>query len=143
MLDSAVLPPQRFIEFLQPFSEAMRTPDYREALLRFFGYAFAPADDPGRKERILERMSLAPQNVARQAWESVFSTWDGASAAAACEAPILYVDHGSPNCDLARLRDLCPQLLDGKTVGAGHWAMLETPEQVDAMIVRFLEVSGL
>jgi hypothetical protein len=37
---------------------------------------------------------------------------------------------------------LCPQLLDGKTVGAGHWAMLEVPEQVDAMIGRFLEIAG-
>ena len=140
MLDSTVLPPSRFTEFLRPFSAAMRTPGYREALHRFFEYAFAPTDNPGRKERLLERISLIPQHVAQPSWESVFSAWDGAAAAAGCETPVLYVDHGSPVCDLDHLRELCPQLLQGKTVGAGHWAMLEVPEQVDAMIGRLLEM---
>ena len=52
MLDSTVLPPRRFTEFLRPFSAAMPTPGYKEALRRFFKYAFAPADNPGRKERL-------------------------------------------------------------------------------------------
>jgi hypothetical protein len=39
------------------------------------------------------------------------------------------------------LRELCPQLIAGQTVGAGHFHQLETPEQVNAMIDRFLTVT--
>jgi hypothetical protein len=35
----------------------------------------------------------------------------------------------------------CPQLVIGKTVGSGHFLELEVPEQVNAMIERFLAIS--
>jgi pimeloyl-ACP methyl ester carboxylesterase len=31
----------------------------------------------------------------------------------------------------------------GRTVGAGHFTMLEVPDQVNAMIARFLQISSL
>jgi hypothetical protein len=34
-----------------------------------------------------------------------------------------------------------PQILYGKTVGFGHFCQLEVPEQVNAMIERFLAIS--
>ncbi len=34
-----------------------------------------------------------------------------------------------------------PQLMLGRTVGAGHFHQLEVPDQVDAMIDRFLTVA--
>ena len=36
------------------------------------------------------------------------------------------------------MRELCPTLLTGQTVGSGHFHQLEVPEQVNAMIDRFL-----
>jgi eukaryotic-like serine/threonine-protein kinase len=44
----------------------------------------------------------------------------------------------SKAADLERVRQLCPQLVVGQTVGAGHFNNRVVPEQVNAMIERFL-----
>ena len=43
--------------------------------------------------------------------------------------------------DALRLRAIKPDLEVGITVGAGHFHQIEVPEQVNAMIERFLRVS--
>jgi pimeloyl-ACP methyl ester carboxylesterase len=43
--------------------------------------------------------------------------------------------------DALRLLEIRPDLEVGITVGAGHFHQLEVPEQVNAMIERFLVVS--
>jgi hypothetical protein len=35
----------------------------------------------------------------------------------------------------------CPNLFIAQTAGAGHWNVLEVPDQVNAMIERFLAIS--
>jgi hypothetical protein len=40
-----------------------------------------------------------------------------------------------------RVRELIPQMLYGQTVGSGHFCQLEVPEQVNAMIDRYLAVA--
>ena len=46
----------------------------------------------------------------------------------------------TPLSDVNRFRELCPQLMVGQTVGAGHFSNQEVPEQVNAMIERFLTI---
>jgi hypothetical protein len=36
------------------------------------------------------------------------------------------------------VRGVCPTLMTGETVGAGHFLTLEVPDQVNAMLERFL-----
>jgi len=43
--------------------------------------------------------------------------------------------------DALRLLEIKPDLEVGITVGAGHFHQLEVPEQVNAMIERFLAIS--
>jgi hypothetical protein len=64
--------------------------------------------------------------------------WDGAAAAAGCKVPALYIGAATPLSDVNRFRELCPQLMVGQTVGAGHFNNQEVPQQVNAMIERFL-----
>ena len=54
-------------------------------------------------------------------------------------APALYVEADPVIERVARLRELCPQVVTGKTVASGHFHQLEVPEQINAMIDRFLD----
>lgn len=141
-LDASILVPDSSFPLLEQVNRAIRTPGYRDAILGFMSMAFLPVDDPQRKERILDGMSRVAEHVMTSTWEHGLARWDSAAAAEACGVPVLYVDHGAPNCDIARFRQLCPQLVTGQTVGSGHWAMLEVPQQVDAMIERFIAHAG-
>ena len=53
------------------------------------------------------------------------------------QVPLLYLDHGQPSLDYDALRRLAPQLITGQTVGAGHRALQEVPDQVNQMLARF------
>jgi pimeloyl-ACP methyl ester carboxylesterase len=44
---------------------------------------------------------------------------------------------------MERLRELVPGLAYGQTVGSGHFCQLEVPDQVNAMIERFLTLQSL
>jgi pimeloyl-ACP methyl ester carboxylesterase len=137
-IDSPILPPPAVASNVRPFVDALRGPDYRQAQRDFVSNVlFLPTDDPARKEKILDQMSSAPQHVMASAFENMF-TFDHESAAAACKVPWLALYAGHVTTDLARLRALCPQVITGQTVGAGHFPQLEVPEQINAMIARFL-----
>ncbi|HVN84159.1 MAG TPA: alpha/beta hydrolase [Candidatus Binatia bacterium] len=140
-VDSPILAPAAIVEAISPFLAALRSPQFREAQRMFVSdRLFHPDDDPARKARITEAMAQAPQHVMASAFENIFA-FDHAQAAAACKIPWLALYAADPISDLVRLRQLCPQLVVGQTVGAGHFHQLEVPEQVNAMIARFLRVS--
>ncbi len=69
-------------------------------------------------------------------------TWNSVAALVLCCVPMLVVraQLGGSN-DPARLRTLKPDVHVGVTVGAGHFHQLEVPEQVNAMIARFMRVA--
>lgn len=69
--------------------------------------------------------------------------WDAEPALRACRMPLLHVDAGSNLADLDRLAAVCPQVQVSCTVGVGHNQMLATPDQVAAMIDRFVYVADV
>jgi hypothetical protein len=72
-------------------------------------------------------------------WEHGLAGYDSVTAARACALPVLYV-HAAVPSDLGQLAQLCPRLMLGETVGAGHWHQLEVPGQVNAMLDRFIQI---
>jgi pimeloyl-ACP methyl ester carboxylesterase len=106
----------------------MRDPTYREALCDYVATTlFIPTDNPDRRESILERMVVAPQHVLVSAFEGL-RDYDPTAEAV-------------PRSDMVRFHELAAQILYGKTVGSGHFCQLEVPEQVNAMIDRFLSIT--
>jgi pimeloyl-ACP methyl ester carboxylesterase len=120
----------------------MRGPRFREVARQFVERMFLPTDDAERRAWIVEGMTSAPQHVFTSAIEQVW-TCDLATAAAACSVPALYIQAATPRPELERLGELCPRLVVGRTVGAGHFNMLEVPDQVNAMIEHFLVTSRI
>jgi pimeloyl-ACP methyl ester carboxylesterase len=140
MVDSAIILPPELLQGVKPVAEALRGPGFRGVQRQFVGGEpfFLSTDDPTHKARILDVMSSAPQHVMANALDQHILLWDGAAAAAACKVPALYIGATAFLSDIGRFRALCPQLVVGQTVGAGHFNNQEVPEQVNAMIERFL-----
>jgi pimeloyl-ACP methyl ester carboxylesterase len=100
------------------------------------------ARDPALAGWISDHMCATPLSVAAPVIRNL-NDWNGVGAFALCEVPTLLVSRaGSDRTpEVARLLAIKPDLEVGMTVGAGHFCQLEVPEQVNAMIERFLSLS--
>ncbi len=143
MLDAAVVLPAGARAAIPRFLEELRGPDYEKVLREYVANVlFIPTDDQQRKTRILNDMSSTPQHVMVSAMEGL-RDYDPVAVSGGLTAPALYIaaNEPQPRANMPRLLELCPQLLTGKTVGSGHFCQLEVPEQVNAMIDRFLAIA--
>ncbi len=121
-------------------AQALRSED-RDVPRRILTEAYVlPTDERVRLAGLIERMLSAPVHAAVSEIER-YDDWDSAAAAAACEVPALFINAAHPRPELDRLRELCPRLWVAQTACAGHFNMLEVPDQVNTMIERFLAIS--
>lgn len=140
MLDSAVALPDAVRAKVGPFLAALRGPHYRDTLSRFVEDSlFLPTDNAERRRAIIARMNATPQHVMVAAYEAL-ATFDLAEGKTGPTVPCLYIqaDEATPRSDLGRLLATAPQTMIGRVVGAGHFCQLEVPDQVNAMIERFI-----
>jgi len=137
-LDSALVPPESTRALVPTFATALRGADWQAAQRQLAEASFHGDEDAKVKAWVLERIG-APQHVVASAFVEMFACDTGA-AAAACKVPLLYLSSGGGAADLERLRGRAPELIIGQTVGAGHFHQLEVPEQINAMIERFLAI---
>ena len=86
------------------------------------------------------RPVLTEPHVTSSIWEEYLVSWDDESALRECRVPLLYIDAGTPNADLLRAVELCPGLMIARTIGSGHFSPLVVPEQVNAVLERFLRL---
>ena len=143
MLDAAVVLPSAARAAIPSLLEELRDPGYREVLRNYVANSlFISTDAQERKKRILESMSSTPQHVVVSAFEGL-RDYDPTEATGGLAIPAVYIaaDELQPRSDMSRFRELAPQILYGKTVGSGHFCQLEVPEQVNAMIERFLAIT--
>jgi pimeloyl-ACP methyl ester carboxylesterase len=118
----------------------LRSEAYQDVIRGFADQvAFLPTDDGDVRERALACMLRTPQEVMASSWEA-FIDYDPVPAIGRISAPVLHIQSVFP-ADLDRFAELCPQLVTGKVVGAGHFAPLLVPDQVNAMIDAFIATS--
>lgn len=140
-IDSPLVPPDALGSMIAGFVDGLKSPEYQNVTRGFVNNVlFLATDDAERRARITEEMAGAHQHVMASAMECIFSC-DTAASATGCLVPALLINAAAPLADLNRLRELCPHVMIGQTVGAGHFNHLEVPEQVNAMIERFLQVA--
>jgi pimeloyl-ACP methyl ester carboxylesterase len=139
-LDAPFSPPPEVKAGFQQLLDGLHSPAYRDVLCKTADTMFfLPTDDQQRKAHLVKGMLELPQQVIVSTWES-FLAHDAEAAAAECQVPVLHLRSVFP-ANLARLQELCPRLVTGQTVGAGHFHQLEVPDQVNAMIDRFISIS--
>jgi pimeloyl-ACP methyl ester carboxylesterase len=143
MLDAAIILPGAARAGLVRFIDEMREPDYRAAARDYIANVFfIPSDDPARRARIFDEMTSAPQHVMVSMLEGL-RDHDPSMARGRLVVPSLYIaaNEPRPRSEIPPLRELIPQMAYGQTVGSGHFCQLEVPDQVNAMIDRFLALA--
>jgi pimeloyl-ACP methyl ester carboxylesterase len=99
------------------------------------------ARDPELARWISDLMCTTPLPVAAAVIRNL-TKWNGVGALSLCDLPTLLLGHAlGSNPEAVRLLAIKPDIEVGITVGAGHFHQLEVPEQVNAMIERFLSLS--
>lgn len=142
MMDSAVVRPEASRANLPAFIERLKGPDYIAAVEEYVNRVlFQPTDDPARKAHILAAMAKAQRHVIVGALQGMYD-WDAvAELSGRMLPPSLFIaNSGKPLSDLARFYALVPNLMYGQVVGSGHFCTLEVPDQVNAMLARFLKL---
>jgi pimeloyl-ACP methyl ester carboxylesterase len=115
--------------------------DDRSWRTAFVSGMFLPTDK-ARRDAIITDMPVVPPGIAA-ALILAMGEFDGASALGKVTVPVLSIGSAVPTNTAADLISVCPAITIGQTVGAGHFNQLEVPDQVDAMIERFLAINDL
>ena len=79
-----------------------------------------------------------PQHVLQSGLVQPTSEYDAASFAARCKVPVAYIGSTHPLADAAALRTAIPEIIVAQTLGSGHSSPARVPNQINAMIDRFL-----
>ena len=127
------------VEFFTRFAgqlEGLDGPEIRRTYVHDFG-----TRDDALARWIVEHMCLPEQSAAAAVIRGV-SEWNGREPFAWCNLPVLLLRSELNDDTDLRLLALKSDLEIGVTVGAGHFHQLEVPEQVNAMIERFLQLDA-
>jgi pimeloyl-ACP methyl ester carboxylesterase len=139
LIDSPLLPRGDRAEVVGDLVAGLRGRDPDSALRAYFaGSFFGPYDDAATRSWILDQSVLTEPHVTSSLWEESLVSWDDEAALRECHVPVLYIDAGTRNADLARAVELCPGLMIARTIGSGHFSPLVVSEQVNAVLDRFL-----
>jgi pimeloyl-ACP methyl ester carboxylesterase len=120
--------------------EGLEGEDYRQAVIEVLRGFFLPHDDPDRREMILAAMSSCRKDVFLSGWLQTVVHTDTVGPLASLPVPMLYVAAPASNGGLGQIR-AGANVAVAQTVGSGHFIELECPDQVNAMIARFLFVN--
>jgi pimeloyl-ACP methyl ester carboxylesterase len=135
LVDPAPMLPGRGQAFFSrsiPNVAADRDGSWRAA---FVARLFGPHDTV-RRDQTVTAARTVPLQVALGGWRAI-AEFDGEGVLARVEAPVLLITAGAPEAGVVeQLGDVAL----GRTVGAGHFIQLEVPDQVNAMIARWLDV---
>ena len=142
-LDSAIAVTPEAAEFTPVIVgrlEGLEGEDYRKAVIEVVTGFFLTHDDPDRREMILDTMSSCRKDVFLSGWLQTVIHTNTVGPLASLSAPMLYIAAPTPNGGLEQIRTAA-NVSVAQTVGSGHFIELECPDQVNAMIARFLYVN--
>jgi pimeloyl-ACP methyl ester carboxylesterase len=141
LLDAPVVTPPGMMEAFRPLVDGLKTDAYRDVVRAFYTMVGGFADRPERLEEIIGAIAETPQHVLAACGDAVMAA-DTDAAAGSVAVPVLYVSAGPWYTDVDRFRSIVPDLATAQTFGSGHFHTLEVPEQVNAVLQRFLETAA-
>ncbi len=100
-------------------------------------HMFLPTSSVEHVDKVVRAMLAVPSHVAAGAMRGIL-TFDAPAVAARCKVPALHLAATPPRNPPHLMSEWLPGVVNGWTVGAGHFSQLEVPEQVNPMIEAFV-----
>ena len=119
---------------------ALDSDAWQAALEGYFSMLLSPYDRPEVRSRVLAELGDVPRALGAHLMR-VGMAGDGAEALAKVQCPILLFSRAEQPVDRQRFMELQPKAWIGQPVGTGHWLTISVPDQVNAVVDRFLEVA--
>jgi pimeloyl-ACP methyl ester carboxylesterase len=141
MVDPAPITNEPAKAFFRESVDAVRADHDQSWRTTFVNGMFLPTD-VARRHAIIDRFPAVAPGIAAATLRAM-GEFDGATVLGNATVPVLSVGSAVPANSAADLRSACPAITIGQTVGAGHFIQLEVPDQVNAMIERFMTITGL
>lgn len=140
LLDAVVLFPEPLRrQVLDGLVPALAGPGWQQALRGFFvDRMFGPFDPPEVRARIIHEIATLPSQLPAAVMRDGMSS-DSSDRIAAARCPLLFV-HARVPADLERLKQLRPDAIVATVAASGHFLTLIVPDQVNAMLDRFLAI---
>lgn len=141
LVDSAPIPlAEPLAAQIPALKAAFESPAYKDVAAGFIGTMFPPKSDPALKEETVRAMLSTPQHVMASAFAGIRNALPSFPAGD-LPVPTLLVSASEVAWSLDDLKTRYPDLQVARVVGAGHFLQMEVPDQFNAMLRRFVEVS--
>lgn len=141
MVDPAPITNEPAKAFFRDSVDAVRADRDGSWRTAFVNGMFLPTDAV-RRHAIIEAVPATAPGIAADLLRAM-GEFDGAAVLGRATVPVLSIGSAGPANSAADLRQACPAITIGQTVGSGHFIQLEVPDQVNAMIERFQMITGL
>ena len=140
LLDSGIRRTAARKEELQPFYDTLGGPDHGERVREFVrARLFEETDGEAVFEAVAEVMAAVPARIFLAMGAGVVG-YDSWTAAQSCTVPALMILAARPFFDVRSIDELPDVWQYGWAVGAGHFLQMVVPDQVNAMLDRWLEL---
>lgn len=141
LIDPPIFMENSFIFEINEFIKKLEHEDYNLFVQSLVDALFIDTDKQNK-----EIASKAFNNVDKTALQNIFKgliEWDAQSKGKLKKilSPTLCILTDEHHCTYQKLKEEAPQFEIGKVIGSKCWATLEVPEQVNAMIGRFLRLN--
>ena len=141
LVDSVAFPPLQLSAGFASMVEGASGPDFVAFANGVLRSLCLPTDAYGRQHLQATDSLNAPQHVVASSLRHHTLDYSAEEAAKGCKVPVAYIQAANPLADLAQLQAAMPQLQTARVLGSGHFAPQEVPEQVNAMIARFIRIN--
>jgi pimeloyl-ACP methyl ester carboxylesterase len=141
MVDPAPITNEPAKAYFRESVDVVRGDEDRSWRTSFVKGMFLPTD-VARRQAIIAGSSAVAPGIAADLLRAM-GEFDGASVLGTATVPVLSIGSAVPANTAADLLRSCPGITIGQAVGAGHFIQLEVPDQVNAMIERFLTITDL
>jgi 3-oxoadipate enol-lactonase len=118
--------------------QALAGQPYEQAIVELYSAFFRDPRDAALAQRVVADAAKTPEHAALASWRATL-TANIPSIASQVRQPVLYVCGGHGIRPQAAVREILPRAAFAQAALCGHFVQLEAPDQLVAMIRRFVD----